>query len=330
MRTGRRGHVGCFVAAATILVSGLVTSGGAAAAAIRRPSTTSTTSPATSATTVPPAPVPAAPGGSVAWHPAGRQVLGQTVLYLASVGSADLAWMPAQLVRPVVVPGSGDPGGPWPWGGQVDPGNRPNLVASFNGGFKWSDFNGGVLAFGHAFRDLAAGQASFVVFTDGSFTVGLWGRDINPGPNVAAVRQNLVMLVDGGAPTAAAGSSGSWGSSVAGVATMRSAVGVDAKGGLVWAGGRLSPIDLANALVAGGAVRAMQMDINPDWVNFNLYQSGPDGVVHGAGVYGATGPDRYLSPNSRDFIAVLIRAAVVPGAPAKVGLAPVDGTVRIP
>jgi hypothetical protein len=47
-------------------------------------------------------------------------------------------------------------------------------------------------------------------------------------------------------------------------------------------------------------------------------------------VYGATGPDRYLSPNSRDFIAVLIRAAVVPGAPEKVGLAPVDGKVHIP
>jgi hypothetical protein len=74
----------------------------------------------------------------------------------------------------------------------------------------------------------------------------------------------------------------------------------------------------------------MQMDINPDWVNFNQYQPGPDGVVHGSGVYGATGPDRYLSPNSRDFIAVLIRPVVVPGTPAKVGLGPVDGPVRIP
>jgi hypothetical protein len=111
---------------------------------------------------------------------------------------------------------------------------------------------------------------------------------------------------------------------------MRSAVGVDANGGMVWAGGRLSPLDLAHALVAAGAVRGMQMDINPSWVNFNLYQQSLDGIVHGSPVYGATGPDRYLSPNSRDFIAVLIRAAVIPGVPVKVGLLPVDGTVRIP
>jgi len=330
VRTGRCGHVGSVVAAAAILAGGLVATTAAGAATARRPSTTTTTSPPTTTTTAPPALAPVAPGGSVAWHPAGRQVLGQPVLYLGSAGGATLAWMPPNLVRPVVVPGSGDPGGPWPWGGQVDPGNRPNLVAAFNGGFKWSDFSGGVLAFGHSFRDLAAGVASFVVFADGSFTVGLWGRDVNPGPNVVAVRQNLALLVDGGAPTAAAGSSGSWGASVGGVATQRSALGVDPKGGLVWAGGGLSPLALAQALVAGGAVRGMQMDINPAWVNFNSYQPGLDFVVHGAPVYGATGPDRYLSPNSRDFIAVLIRAAVVPGAPGKVGLAPVDGKVHIP
>jgi hypothetical protein len=266
----------------------------------------------------------------VAWHAAGRAVLGHAVLYLGTSGGADLAWMPPDLARAVVVPGAGDPGGPWPWGGQVDPGTRPNLIAAFNGGFKWGDFNGGVLAFGHQFRAQAAGEASFVVFADGSFTVGLWGRDVGPAPNVVAVRQNLSMLVDGGAPTPAAGSPGSWGASVAGVATMRSGVGVDAKGGLVWAGGRLSPFDLARALVAAGAVRGMQMDINPAWVNFNLYQPGVDGVVHGSPVYGATGPDRYLTANSRDFVAVVIRASIVPGGAEKVGLAPVDGAVRIP
>ena len=110
------------------------------------------------------------------------------------------------------------------------------------------------------------------------------------------MRQNLGMLVDGGQPTAASASPGNWGGSVAGVATARSAVGVDANGGLVWAGGRVSPNDLARALVAGGAVRGMQLDINPDWVNFNLYAPGPDNVVHGQPVYGATSADRYLTP----------------------------------
>jgi hypothetical protein len=239
-----------------------------------------------------------------------------------------MAWMPPKLVRAAEFPGTIEPG-PWPVG-QVDAADRPYLVAAFNGGFDPPDFRGTITAFGHAFRDPAPGVASFVAFADGSFTVGMWARDINLTPNVVAIRQNLSMLVDGGAPTAEARSPGAWGASVAGVATMRSSLGVDAQGGLVWAGGRLSPLALAQALVAGGAVRGMQLDINPDWVNFNLYQPGPDGVVHGSPVYGATGPDRYLSPNSRDFIAVLIRGTAIPAAPERVGLGPMHAEVRLP
>jgi hypothetical protein len=158
----------------------------------------------------------------------------------------------------------------------------------------------------------------------------MWGRDVGPSPNVVGIRQNLSMLVDGGAPTAAAASPGSWGASVAGVATMRGGIGVDAQGGLVWAGGRLSPADLAAALIAGGAVRGMQLDINPDWVNFNLYQPGADGVVHGSPVYGATGPDRYLSPNSRDFIALMVRGTAIPTSPERIGLRALNAKSRVP
>ena len=192
-------------------------------------------------------------------------------------------------MRPVVVPGTGDPFGS-PWGGQVDPGQRPFLVSAFNGGFKFGDFTGAVIAFGNQYRAPVDGQGSFIVYDDGSFNVGAWPRDVDPNKEVVALRQNLGVLVDGGAPTPAAGSPGNWGASVSGVATMRGGVGVDANGALVWAGGRLSPQDLANALVAAGAVRGMQLDINPDWVNFNSYDVGPDGVAHGNGIFGGRGP----------------------------------------
>ena len=175
------------------------------------------------------------------------------------------------------------------------------------------------------YRSPVPGEASFIVYDDGSYTVGQWGRDNDPNRQVVGLRQNLGLLVDGGAPTAAASNPGIWGASVAGVATARGGVGVDANGGLVWAGGRLSPLDLANALVAAGAVRAMELDINPDWVNFNSYDVGPDNVAHGNGLYGATGADRYLHPDGRDFIAVFVRGTVVTGATAKLGAAPLDG-----
>jgi hypothetical protein len=268
------------------------------------------------------APAPAAtPGGTVAWSPTGRQVLGRPVLYTGSVGGAFVAWMDPQLTRPMVVPGTGDPLGS-PWGGQVAPDQRPFLVSSFNGGFKFGDFTGAVIAFGATYRAPVPGQGSLIVYGDGSFNVGAWGRDNDPAKPVVALRQNLGVLVDGGAPTAAAANPGAWGASVAGVATARSGAGVDRNGALVWAGGRLSPLDLANALIAAGAVRGMQLDINPDWVNFNSYDVGADNVAHGNGLYGATSADRYLRPDGRDFVAVFVRGTVVAGASAKLGADP--------
>jgi len=278
-----------------------------------------------------PAAVPAAapgPGGSVGWAPQGRQVLGRPVLYTGSANGAFVAWMDPELTRPVVVPGTGDPLGS-PWGGQVAPDQRPFLVSSFNGGFKWGDFDGGIIAFGASYRSPVPGEASFIVYSDGTYTVGAWGRDNDPNKQVVGLRQNLGLLVDGGAPTPAASNTGAWGASVAGVATARGGVGVDSNGGLVWAGGRLSPLDLANALIAAGAVRAMEMDINPDWVNFNSYDVGPDNIAHGSGLYGATGTDRYLSPDGRDFIAMFVRGTVVAGATAKLGVPPLAAQVTV-
>jgi hypothetical protein len=335
---GARSRVAAIVAAGALLALAATIAGpvGAGAAVATKPKAggstttvpTTTLAPTTTTAPVPALPAPPAPGGSVAWAPQGRSVLGRPLLYTGSSGGGFVAWMDPQLARPVVVPGSGDPGGPWPWGGQVAPESRGFLLAAFNGGFKWGDFSGGVLTFGTAFRGLAPGQASLIVYSDGTFTVGAWGRDNDPAKQAVGVRQNLQLLVDGGRPTPETGSLGAWGASVAGAATMRSSVGVDANGALVWAGGRLTPADLANAQVSAGAVRAMELDINPDWVNFNSYDVAADGSVHGNGLYGATGADRYLHPDGRDFVAVMVRGTVLPGATAQLGIAPIKGEVR--
>jgi hypothetical protein len=274
-----------------------------------------------------PAPLPQ-PGGSVSWSPTGRQALGRALLYTGSANGAFVAWMDPQLTRPVVVPGAGDPLGS-PWGGRVAPDQQPFLVSSFNGGFKWGDIDGAVTSFGASYRNPVAGEATLIIYDDGSSTVGAWGRDNDPSKPVVGMRQNLGLLVDGGAPTGAASNPSVWGASVAGVATARSALGVDANGALVWAGGRVSPLDLANALVAAGAVRGMELDINPDWVNFNSYTVGADNVAHGTGLYGATGTDRYLNPDARDFVAIFVRGTVAAGATAKLGAAPLATQTRV-
>ena len=45
---------------------------------------------------------------------------------------------------------------------------------------------------------LRTGAASFVVYRNGSSTVGQWGRDVTMTPDVVSVRQNLDLLVDNG------------------------------------------------------------------------------------------------------------------------------------
>ena len=273
-----------------------------------------------------------APGGSVTWSPLGRTALGRPVTFAAQAGGVGLAWMDPQLLHPVLVAGTSDPpNGPGPWGGQVPNPQRAALAAAFNSGFKMGDIHGGWVGWGATWRPPEAGDASLVVSSGGQASVGQWGRDVPASSDAAYVRQNLTLLVDGGAPVPSAGSTGAWGASISGPATWRSALGVDGHGALVYAaGGGLTPAALAQALVAAGVQRAMELDINPSWVSYNTYQPALDGSVHGTKVYGLHADDRYLSPDSRDFIAMLVRGVVAPGATARIGAAALHTTVPTP
>jgi hypothetical protein len=130
----------------------------------------------------------------------------------------------------------------------------------------------------------------------------MWGRDVVASPGVVAVRQNLNMLVDGGRPAADL-SVGAWGATLGGVsATWRSGLGVDAVGNLIYVGGpSLLPSDLAQLLIDAGCVRAMELDINPQWVTFSSYVGGQGTALLSSMAYG---PTHFLSPSGRDFVAV--------------------------
>jgi len=87
-------------------------------------------------------------------------------------------------------------------------------------------------------------------------------------------------------------------------------VGVTADGALVYAGGpALSITALARTLQAAGAVRAMELDINTDWVS--AYTYGPSNPADGSSpIVGKKLLDnmsrdgsRYLQPGERDFFA---------------------------
>jgi hypothetical protein len=139
-------------------------------------------------------------------------------------------------------------------------------------------------------------------------------------PDVASVRQNLDLIVDGGQPVPGlnANDTSKWGFTLHGsVYVWRSGVGVTADGALVYVGGPdLNITDLADVLARAGAVRAMELDINTDWVNYSTYQpqipGGPATPTNGTELLaGMTGtPGRYFqSWWARDFITM---SAVAP------------------
>ena len=112
-----------------------------------------------------------------------------------------VAWMDTKLLKATLYSGSQIPGGgPYTDTAPVQPGAADSLVAAFNAGFLMSDANGGYYTEDKTIRPLRAGAASFVVYRNGTATVGEWGRDVTMTPNVVSVRQNLDLLVDGGKP----------------------------------------------------------------------------------------------------------------------------------
>jgi hypothetical protein len=148
--------------------------------------------------------------------------------------------------------------------------------------------------------------------------IGSWGHEVSMASNVASVRQNLDLIVDNGAPVPGlnANDNSQWGATLAGsVYVWRSGVGITANGALVYAGGPdLNITDLADVLARAGAVRAMELDINTDWVNFSIYKpQSPNGNAspgNGATLLsGMTGgPERYFeSWWARDFFVLSAR-----------------------
>ncbi len=291
------------------------------------------------ATTPPPAaaprPAPAPPGpippvvapalsGEGAWHPAGQLVNGQAAVYEAFVRPdgvhtslvTAVAWMDAHLLAVKMFAGAQEPGGAWTLQSPVPASLRPSLVAAFNSGFRLQDSHGGYYADGRTAGHLVAGAASFVIRSDGTATVGEWGRDVRAGPSVVAVRQNLSLLVDGGRPVPglAHDSLAKWGATLGNqVLVWRSGIGVTASGALVYAAGPgLSVASLAGVLARAGALRAMELDINTTWVSYFTFDppaGSPARPDNGTKLLAAMAraPSRYFHPTARDFIAVFAR-----------------------
>jgi hypothetical protein len=183
------------------------------------------------------------------------------------------------------------------------------LLATFNSGFKLEDSGGGFVAFGHVYAPLRDGLATLIRFRDGTADVRTWSGGPNPGPGVEFARQNLPLILDNRQLNPNLSDGSQWGATLGNaVRVWRSGVGVDARGDILYAAAdSQTATSLAQVLRHAGAVRAMELDINYEWVTFNFY--GSSGAASPAKLLPGMSRDvtRYLTPDDRDFVAVYAR-----------------------
>jgi hypothetical protein len=185
---------------------------------------------------------------------------------------------------------------------------RPRLLATFNSGFYEADAAAGFFAHGILYYPMVNGLATIVRYTNGTVNITKWTGGPRPGPTVLMARQNLQLLVNNFRATPPSLDNQLWGSTLGGVpAVWRSALGIDTQGDLIYVAAPLqTSASLAQIMVELHVVRAMQLDINPEWPIFATYAN-----------RGAVGPtlfvpnpnqvaDRFLYTSTKDFFAVYI------------------------
>jgi hypothetical protein len=182
------------------------------------------------------------------------------------------------------------------------------LLATFNSGFYEADGAAGFYAHTTLYDPMINGLATVVRYSNGQVNITKWIAGARPGPTIVMARQNLSLLVNNYKPTPASRDNQLWGDTLGGVqAVWRTALGIDVNGNLIYvAAPEQTSASLAQIMVQLHVVRAMQLDINPEWPIFVSYGA--------AGARGATlfvpnpnqVPTRFLFPSTKDFFAVFI------------------------
>ena len=194
----------------------------------------------------------------------------------------------------------------------VPPGQRWRLFATFNGGFIYNDGGNGSSINGRQYEPLKPGLATLIAYRNGQVDVKSWHGGPVAGTQVAFARQSLPLIIDHGRLNPALNDSSQWGFTLGNaVRVWRTGAGIDRHGNLIYAAADYQTVvTLARILQRAGAVRAMQLDINPEWPTLITYshRGGLD-PVRVVPNYQQP-PTRYLVPDDRDFFAVYRR---VPG-----------------
>ncbi len=257
---------------------------------------------------------PALPGEGV-WRPAAAHAGARPPVLVTTFRSdpeypqfiAGVAWVDSGRTHLAYVPGLAEPPeiahrGP----AEIPTARRHDLVATFNGGFPLETSNAGLVMRGETIAPMVNGIATLVEYRDGRIDIVRWEHGSEPSHHVWFAKQNLPPIVYEGRLNPNLSDGPEWGATVNNaVQVWRSGIGVDRRGNLIYAVANYQTVgSLAEILERAGAVRALELDINEDWVSFITYRH--PGAREPAqllpDIYRPA--DRYLTPDERDFFAV--------------------------
>jgi Phosphodiester glycosidase len=257
---------------------------------------------------------PALPGEGV-WRPAAARAGARPPVLVTTFRSdpeypqfvAGVAWIDHTRTHLAYVPGIDEPPsiehrGP----AEVAPSLRRRLVATFNGGFPLETSGAGLVYRGQTVETMVNGIATLVEYRNGRIDIVRWEHGAEPSKHVWFAKQNLPPIIYEGRLNPNLGDGPEWGATVNNaVRVWRSGLGVDRQGNLIYAVANYQTVgSLAEILERAGAVRALELDINEDWVSFNTYR-GPEARAPTSLLPEIYRPaDRYLTPDERDFFAV--------------------------
>jgi hypothetical protein len=223
---------------------------------------------------------------------------------------AYVAWIDHTRTQLALYPGvSEPPHGPVLLPSQVPRGQRWRLLATFNGGFRFKSGAGGFAINGHTYSSLKHDLGTFIGYRDGHIDIVDWQAGPSPGPDLAFARQNLPLIVRAGRSNPNLADGRQWGATLGGAASVwRTGVGIDRHGNLIYAAAPCQTAStLARILIHAGAVRAIELDINPEWPTFDTYAHVGTLLPSKFVPNYQQRDNRYLTPDGRDFFAVYRR-----------------------
>jgi hypothetical protein len=259
--------------------------------------------------------------GEGVWTPTGPPIDGHAPVLVTTFRTetdyprivAYLAWFDHTRTALAFYPGRYEPpNAPVRGPMSVPSGQRWRLLATFNSGFIYKDGQNGSSVNGLSYEPLKDGLATLIGYRDGHLDIKTWTGGSNAGPQVAFARQSLPLIIQDGRLNPALNDTSQWGYTLGNaVRVWRTGVGIDRRGNLIYAAANdQTVITLARILQHAGAVRAMQLDINPEWPTLITYDH-HGGLVPTKVVPNVQQPaTRYLVPDDRDFFSVYRR---VPG-----------------